>query len=251
MRQHHGTLFDVSTQALRLVGVVLVLAILVSMVFVGRLARESRAPGLSPALTPAEQAQLEELEARPLHLLAMPADSGCPILPTTDIHPFRPGSVAAQVYMGFAALGSGPVYRGRGYQTDTAQGTYLIDVPFFTDPSVRGPVLIRGGQLDGRFSTSFFGPNAAGRVVGTESIPGKNMTRPASRELHGEAVLLAGHWPPPDPNLPAAPGWGIWKVGMGFDIGATGCHGLQIDTMATSEVLSDGQVYRSINSQTR
>jgi len=173
-------------------------------------------------LTATERVQLDQLRQRPLRLPAMLADGGCPVTQTrTDIYPYLGGVAVPLVF------GSGPVYFFPAGEIDTPQG--YADRRYLTDPSVRGPVLIRGQQLDGRLQEVFVGPWAAGPVVGTDVIDGKEV------QLYGELVLPAGHKPAQPWYV--KPGWGIWPVRQGHGIGSNGCIGIQIDTVDSSQVL--------------
>jgi hypothetical protein len=171
-------------------------------------------------LTATERDQLDQLRQRPLRLPPMPADGVCPLTTHPLIDPYL-GGVAVPAY------GSGPVYAFGGPEIDTPKATYF-DVQYITDPTVRGPVLIRGQQLDGRLQVFFVGPWAAGPVVGTDVIDGKEV------QLHRELVLPASHKPAQREFF--KPGWGNWPVRQGHGIGSNGCFGAQIDTVDASEV---------------
>lgn len=146
----------------------------------------------------------------------------------STISPYKNRATTSLVY------GSGPAYGAGGPETDTAQASYF-DVTLFTDPTVRGVVLIRGQQLDGRLQMLYVGPFPAGAVVGADKIAGQRV------ELHAEGAVPAAR---PPANTDAASGWGIWKIRQGIGVGSTGCVGFQIDTAAGSEVFVTSSVLR-------
>jgi len=213
-------------QALRLAAGAVILAVLVSMVVLGRLVRDSGSQGNPGSLTTAEQAEVAQLEARPLALPPLPADGSCPVGPYTEIRPWLPGSTAALYRSPMLVFGNGPIYGYHGRTIVTAKATYH-DVDIYSDPSLRGPALIRAQTLDGPFKVVYTGRFAAGAVVGTDVIEGKLV------QLHSEMVLPANQ-PPSDG--PTAPGWGFWKVRHGVGTGAASCYGFQVDTLAGTEI---------------
>jgi hypothetical protein len=169
-------------------------------------------PSTPVALTPAEQAELTALEARPLvNPPPLASDGSCPASSGVWIEP-------PSIY----ALGPGPVYSAGGSEHDTEKWTYF-DVTIYTDPSVRGVVLMRGRQIGGSQLVVAAGRYAAGPVLGTDVIDGRRV------ELRSEQVLSAAH-----PN--ADSGWGIWYIRIGMPRGSSGCNVVQIDTAAGTEV---------------
>ena len=192
----------------------------VLLVMVG-CSQAASAPQTTPlaALTPAERTQLAQLEARPLKLPPMPADGHCVDGPYSQVSPFH-ADATTQLY------GRGPVYAFGGPRTNTSKNIYF-DVTFYTDPTVKGVVLIRAQQLDGLLKVLYVGPWAAGPIVGTDTIDGKRV------ELYGELAVSADR-PPSD--AAAAPGWGIWHVRQGIDKGFINCTGFLFDTASGSEV---------------
>jgi hypothetical protein len=137
-----------------------------------------------------------------------------------NITPYRDGTTTQ-------AWGNGTVFLEGGSRTLSSQYAYF-DITFYTDPTVRGVVLIRGQQLDGLLGVVYVGDYAAGPLVGADTITGQRV------EQQAEAALPASR---PPSNAIAAPGWGIWKVRQGIDRSYTGCTGFQIDTAAGSEVV--------------
>lgn len=181
----------------------------------------SPTPSAIPTLTAAEQTQLAQLESRALKIPPMPANGKCPDGPHSNISPYQGSS--AQTYV----WGKGPVYAEGGPEVRSSQINYF-DVTYYTDPTVKGVVLIRGEQLDGRLKLVFIGIYAAGPVVGTDNVGGPQAA------VHAEAALPAANVPA---GAGAAPGWGVWKLRQGIDKSYRGCTGIQIDTAAGSEVV--------------
>ncbi len=179
-------------------------------------------PTINPqtGLTPAEQAELAILEARPLAIPAMPADGHCPSGPLSDVKAYR----NTYVYL----YGSGPIYGEPGPETDSASARYF-DVAAITDPTVRGVVLIRGKELGGSLPIYWVGPYAAGSVAGSDSVGGQRV------DLHGEAVLPISR-PPANTVTPTAPGWARWQLRDEVANGFNGCVGFQFDTASGTEV---------------
>src|SRR5437868_9229970 len=92
-------------------------------------------PSPRTALTVDEQAQLVQLEARPVQFPAMPANGVCPDGPhTPSITPYKSGYTETNPY------GAGPVYDRGGPHTDGATNRFF-DVTYFTDPTVKCVVL--------------------------------------------------------------------------------------------------------------
>jgi hypothetical protein len=169
-------------------------------------------PARPVVLTPAEQAELTALEARPLvNPPPLAADGSCPASSGVWIEP-------PSIY----ALGPGPVYSAGGSEHDTEKWTYF-DVTLYTDPSVRGLVLIRGRQIGGSQLVVAAGRYAAGPVLSSDVIDGQRV------ELRSEQVLPAVH---PIADL----GLGIWYIRIGTPRGSSGCNVLQIDTAAGTEI---------------
>lgn len=167
-------------------------------------------------LTPVEQRQLALLEARPLQLPPMPASGQCPTTPYSLVHPFRVGSDSTWFN------GSGPVYLATGGVA--IDGGRYWEVTFYTAPTVRGVVLIRGVFLRDRSSQVFVGTWATGPVVGTDTVEGKRL------DLHTEVAVPADR---PPSNVLAAPDWGFWSTRWG----GGRCLGIQVDSAAGTEIL--------------
>lgn len=231
----------VSGRTLQLAAGVVVVAIFSSLLF---LTRFGQGPATGYQLNAVERAQLAELEARPLHLPPLPAaGEACPWT-TSPGSPYKGGT------MGF--YGSGPVLGSWvpgdtggsfGHELLGSKGSYEEN-NLITDPTVVGPVLVRGQTLDGLYPIVFSGQYAAGPILfrdtARDQIPGRfGGQRNVPVVARREAVLPAGHTAQ-DPKL--NPGWAVWPVLEGLPDGAKGCVALQVDTEAVSEVIALGTV---------
>lgn len=180
-------------------------------------------------LSAAERSQLSALEARPLAIPQMPASGSCPAGPQTHASPFGAQSATYLAGTGGSLYGAGPVYFLGGPDTSGTSNTYF-DVTIFTDPTVKGVVVIRGQQLGGKWRVVAVGAWAAGASVGVDSIDGQQVA------VYSEVVLPADH---PRTKASMAPGWSYWEPRIGIDKSDTGpsfCVGFQIDTLSGSEV---------------
>jgi len=206
---------------------------IVAVLFLAGCSASASSPQATPTASPqsalnaAERAQLVALESRPLAIPQMPADGNCPDGPQSTVAPFGANSASDLAGTGGMAYGTGPVYAIGGPETD-GQRNFYFDVTVFTDPTVHGVVLMRGQQLDGQWRVVMVGPWAAGAVVGTDTIGGRQLT------LHSELALPASR---PPFKTGVAPGWGLWEVRLGIDKKDTRqCVGWQIDTASGTEV---------------
>lgn len=168
--------------------------------------------------------QLATLEARPLHFPPLGEGGVCPYT-SSEARPYL-GGVPALLF------GTAPVWGEGGPESDGSKGRYYHST-FYTDPSVRGPVLIRGGFDGTDVPLVFAGDYTAGPVAFRDAVAGKLL------DAHTEAVLPAGQAPK---NSAAVPGWGIWPVQLGMPSWAHGCIVLQVDTQAGSEEIGIGEV---------
>jgi hypothetical protein len=214
------TRFAIAGLTMAVLAVLVVAALLLAQFYASRQTPAPAGPPSSKILTTAEQAQLAQLEMRPLQFPSMPANGQCPDGPHSNIFVY-PGNGTAYVW------GNGTVFVEGGNGMTTSKYAYF-DVTFFTDPTVSGVVLIRGQQLGGRLNVVYVGDYAAGRVVGSDSIGGKPTNQ------YAEAALPADR---PPSNTNAAPGWGIWKIRQGIDRTYSGCTGFQFDTASGSQVI--------------
>jgi hypothetical protein len=181
------------------------------------------APAGPNGLTPAERTELSALEARPLvPLPSLPPGGACPVTQQTLIQPYRAGSDHT-----VSAAGSAGVY-GSSYNEIHEENGDFYEVKIFTDPTIRGVVLIRARQIGSTMPVLSFGQYAAGRARGSATVAGQHVV------FRSEQVLPAAH-PPTNPD--AAPGWGIWYVWQGLAPGNSGCNLAQIDTAAGTEVI--------------
>jgi hypothetical protein len=179
-------------------------------------------PTAQATLTAAEHAQLTQLEARPLKLPPMAKGGTCPDGPHSTISPYQTTADTTYVW------GLGPVYVAGGPLRTGSRDAYF-DVTYYTDPTVRGVVLIRGRELGGSLKVVFVGDYAAGPVLGSDTVgDGTNAV------LNAEAALPAAH---PPLNTSAGSGWGIWSIRQGIDKTFNNCAGLQFDTASGSEVV--------------
>ena len=157
-----------------------------------------------------------------MNLPPMPIDGTCPDGPHSTISPFTNSSETVYVY------GLAPVYAEGGPARKGVQNTFF-EVKGYTDPTVRGVVLIRGRLLDGHAKVVFVDDYAAGPVVGTDVVNG------VQSDVHAEAALPTAHLPA---VAGAAKGWGIWQVTQGIaNDSLNKCIGYQIDTATTSQVV--------------
>jgi hypothetical protein len=112
---------------------------------------EPRVPATQATVTPSGPAAIDELLARPLALPTIAAGAPCPTSPITMITPGSgsgfTGSVRVQV--------AGATYLSQGAHVSlaglsrTSGGRYAIKDIWIVDGSYEGPVLIRGGQVNG------------------------------------------------------------------------------------------------------
>lgn len=184
----------------------------------------SPSPSANPSprttLTADEQAQLAQLEARPLRL-KMPAGGKCAEGPhTPTIVPYASGAQETDVFF------QGPVYAQGGPEHLTASGDYFF-VTYFTDPSVTGVVLVRGKDMNSNRPLVFEGDYATGPAAGTDTLNGFPVT------LHDELAIPSAA---KRQALSPAIGWGVWPVVQGIDLNWS-CAGIQVDTAAGTEIV--------------
>lgn len=188
------------------------------------LSTASPSPSASPAysLTAADRAAVAKLEARPLRIPAPAKDGTCVDGPhSASVAPYAGGSTETNLY------GNGPVYSLGSPVTPTTKNAFF-DVTYFTTPTVHGVVLVRIEERGGLYKGFFAGPLGVGKVVGTDTVDGFDMT------LYSELALPADN---PPSNAGAAPGWGIWKVWQGLDKHFK-CVGIQFDFGSTTQVIT-------------
>jgi len=157
---------------------------------------------------------------RPLHIPRIEAGVPCPTTPKSGPLP--------SAFSGTAAFGRGPVYPGF-FAASPAGPEPIVDffypppagsevarsawsgqkVPWMRSPRYRGPVLIRGRQLDGPYHLRF----------------GLGLVPPT------ELKISAGGWG----KSSGAPGWGVRASTT--RLRAPGCYGYQIDGLTFSRVI--------------
>lgn len=183
---------------------------------------ESHLPAPAPAgpstLTPAERGQLAALESRPIVIPAMAAGGQCPTTPTSVVAPWSSSSDWTRL------AGTGPVYAPMG-GTPFEDGRYY-DVTYYTDPTVKGVVLIRARFVADGSPVHYIGPWTAGSSDGRDTVGGTDVSR------YTEVAFPADR-PPSNPL--AGHGWGLWKVRQQVVGGA--CVGFQVDTAAGSQII--------------
>ena len=169
------------------------------------LADRSRAP--DPGLRPPAAVTRSDLLARPLQLPAR-GSGECPVTKPPQ---------------GFEGAGEGPVYlnthRGRPYFDDPRangmpwypKGWQLAKTPLYGDPEYAGPILLRGGRIDGDGDIRFDIPSFVG-----DHLP-KHLFYPAE-ERRGEEANL-----------------GRWFTVFNTAVDSAGCYAYQIDGAGFTE----------------
>lgn len=202
---------------LSLVAVLVLIALVVGALIGGRLISDWNS---SHSSIPAGQPQLTvaDLEARPIILPTIGPNDPCPVKTGTNSFGL--------------AYGSGPVYADGGNGRNTSWGTYW-DIYWYSAPSLRGPVLIRGRDLRSSTERVVFIRNyvadVAGPVVGNDPSPGTG-------DQYAEITFNAS-----DPShrihnaLSPWNGFGSWLVRQGLSNNASDCVGFQIDGSGFTE----------------
>lgn len=213
-RRKERIMFRVRTP-LSLVAVFLLVAVVLAVFVGGRLVHDwntfhnGTPAGHSNQTQSQFDAQIALLEQRPLSLPTVKAGADCPDTGNTNSVGYN--------------YGSGPVYADGSGAVTTAWGNFF-DIPYFTDPHLTGPVLVRGTDLLGH-SVVFTGTGAYGPVIGNDPAQ-------ASPALHSEFVFDAGH-PKQREN-----GYGVFQVRQGLPKDAGVCAGLQIDGPTFTETIT-------------
>jgi hypothetical protein len=198
----------------------LLVVLLIASVMVGvHVWRDRSLLNTSPAAPTFDQVEIARLTARPLILPLVPPGGACPV------------SYSNVIDLGgnsFSAIGEGPMYvTGQGLQRITKWGGYF-DPTYYAGPQLSGIVLIRLRDLRTGQAGVFVGPNAAGNVIGMDTIDGKAV------QQHGYAILDAGR----PPATSGTSKWGIWQIRQGWPAGWSGCWSFQLDGPGFSEVLT-------------
>jgi len=212
-----------------LLAAVLVIALIVGLVFGGRLLRDlNHSP--APAIN---QTELKKLEARPLVAMpAMPSSGVCPVGPlSTD-------------FIGNPAIGAGPMRTHIGMPSvyDTDWGRWNISY-FVVSPTTKGLFLVRARDLQSG-ETVFFAGNIsgvgdaqmghsvfAGKAAGHDSVDGQSF--PMFAELVVDASAPSD-WAK---TTYKAPQWGAY---VGYSKAASGCVFFQVDYDGSTETYVDG-----------
>ena len=199
---------------LSLVAVFLLIALVAAVLVGGRLIADWNALHKpTPAGQSSSAVTLANLEARPFILQTIGANDPCPHNGNSNPnHQF----------------GDGPVYADGANPIDTNWGSYY-DIAYYTDPSVKGLVLIRAKDL--RSSTIrvvFVGKYVAGPVVGRDSSP-------VAGAQYQEVVFDAGK-----PQFRTGQHEGVFIVRQGAPANASACFGFQIDGTGFSEIITAG-----------
>ena len=210
--RHHRDGWQTGIRAVGSLVAALMIVLLVVMALVGaRVWRDWSTFTTRPAPSPMiDQALLAQLEARPVHLPAVPAGAECPAGPY--------GS-----YMGF---GDGPVSLLYGLGAGSAWGQYRY-AGAATDWHLTGLILGRARDLNDGSPLVFVGQFAAGPIAGIDRLDGKLV------QQHVELLMDANH--PPQGTLDAGK-HRLWAVDVGFATSqVSACAGFQFDGIDFSE----------------
>jgi hypothetical protein len=194
---------------LALVAVFVVIAIVAGLLAGGRILEDWSA--FTHRFTPAggiDRSVLAQLEARPLHLTTVASFADCPLGP----------------FNYYGDMGSGPVYADYWTSLVTARGRYW-HWDFLTEPSLRGPVLIRAMDLLSGQRWVFTGLYAAGGSVGTDKIEGNTV------QLYPELAFDTDH--PPQARVHSLAVW--HAVAGGVAVAGAWCPGIQVDGLGFTE----------------
>jgi hypothetical protein len=196
---------------LSLVAVFVLVSVIAGVLVSGRLIRDWN--GLHNA--PAAPRTLAQLEAVPLFLPAVKPGALCPENPGVNS-------------LGYD-YGSGPVYvNGKlvpeiKFEQQSGAGGALYDLTYYSAPTLRGLVLVRGRDLVMSRPIQFIAPTGSGYPSYAPPWP-----------LQDKLVLDATH----PPSRTATTGYGIWHVIQKIDQGWSGCWGFQIDGSNFNETIT-------------
>jgi hypothetical protein len=214
----------------------IVLLLLGTVLVGGRLLRERESRGSQPAGI--DQHVLDVLRARPV------------VLPFSETSGQCPGGFTGTIIHDGGTdswLGTGPVYLNGGTayvsgvipvesMVTTGSGRYFA-ATLIVNPSVSGPVLVRGLDTISRAPLVFAGAYGAGASVGTDDLAGHAV------QLFGQMAFDASVSAPQrvagstyDPEGTA--GWGVWPFHLGARAGFSNCFGIQIDGISFSEIIT-------------
>ncbi len=171
------------------------------------------APVTRTANATSTPADWSSLESKPLHLSAIPAGATCPVTPAQQHiapdHQYAAGQ--GPLYLVNEA-NNNPVFFSDAGSSDPGSPWKISKVFWEVSATYAGPLLIRGGQIDGTHALNFNGGlgQTAGNNQGTEPI------------LHELRLLGDAH--------------GQWKTYLTFvRIQQAGCYAFQIDGQNFSE----------------
>jgi hypothetical protein len=214
---------------LALVAALLVILIVATVLVGGRVWHDWNLFTNRPA--PAGQidpVQLAALEARPLRLPATQVGDQCPVEPSLSASTVAsfPEPIRGWAQQG-SVSGGGPAYAaGASPMAVDPWGAYYR-VSWAFEPQVTGLVLIRGRDtVNQALPVIYIGPYAAGAVLGTDTVGGKQVTQ------HAELAIDAGHHPAALGNS----AWGIYNVQAGVGGKLSSCRAFQVDGEGFSEV---------------
>lgn len=165
-----------------------------------------------PVATPSPT--IEDLSAGPLALPSVAPGATCPTTATTAITPGSGAGFSEGVVL--SPQKAGPVYLWSGRtvtlspESRTADGWYTIKDIWLVDPSYSGPVLIRGGRVEGEGSLKLQW----------------NPTTPVQDALQIDAT---------SPSLQTNPSIGWRSVPLGALVRSRGCYAYQVDGVGFTE----------------
>jgi hypothetical protein len=199
---------------LSIVAVLLLLAVVVGTLVSGRVWHDWTTFTNRPVpAVPIDKAELALLEARQVNLPVLKPGEDCPAGPYGSYWGFGDGPVSF-VY----------VLRAK----TTAWGTY-VNAAASTDYRLTGLVLGRARDLLSGAPVVFVGPNAAGPIVGNDTVDSGKV------QQRTEVVLDANHRPPATQDSGRLVVWGL-QLGFANDAkGSSGCVGFQFDGASFSE----------------
>lgn len=200
---------------LSLVAVFVAIALVVGVLIGGRLVQDWNSLRNGSPAGGAGHLTQAQLEARPFTPQLLKLGEACPVGPYDNVT---------------STFGSGPVY-GVGDSNPpikTSWGSYFNDLAAM-EPRVTGLVLVRARDLHTGQSVVFIGQNAAGPVLGTDTVSGTVV------QQRGEALIDTGHsthiaYHRGLQNLTAYP------LEVGNPTGGPTCYGWQVDGDTFSEV---------------
>jgi hypothetical protein len=185
------------------------------------------AQGGQPSIAPA--ANFADLRNRPLNQPALAADGSCPSDSSHDVKPVVTSGKGGPNF----GFGAGPAYLSGIVQL--YPGAFDNEI-WMIDASYRGPVLIRGHQVNGAGAVSFQPPTTfagsnfsgagappPGPGVATVTIDGQVMTFYAELDI-----------PAAESNFPQS-SWRLFFARTHID--APGCYAFQLDGLTFSTVI--------------